>query len=162
MEDKEGSTILLGHGLFPRTMASNKVEVFTRKVEIMKNQLQAVNEKIVQLKENEEKYKVGCGGIDKGKKIETEKQTCIDRLNKKLVALNTKNSHNRELRQKIDEMRQERCRLDVIYTKLERDVKGQTDQMSMVLEEGKKAMKARDNAIGELKALNKHLEDGRR
>ena len=76
--------------------------------------------------------------------------------------LNTKISHNRELRQKIDEMRQERCRLDVIYTKLERDVQYQTDQMSMVLEEGKKAIKARDNAIGELEALNKQLEEGRR
>jgi len=32
----------------------------------------------------------------------------------------------------------------------------------MVLEEGKKAIKARDNAIGELEALNKQLEEGRR
>jgi hypothetical protein len=75
-------------------MASNKVKVFTQKVENMKKQPQAINEKIVQLKENKEKHKVGCGGINKGRKIETEKQTCIDRLNTKLVALNTKISHN--------------------------------------------------------------------
>ena len=32
----------------------------------------------------------------------------------------------------------------------------------MFPEEGKKAIKARDNAIGELEALNKQLEEGRR
>jgi hypothetical protein len=164
MEDEEGSTIRLRHGLSPTNTASDEVEAYARKVENMKKRLQAINEKILhyEVKEIEEKHKVGCDGLGKGRKIETEKQMYIDRLNKKLVALNTKISHNRELRQKIDEMRQERCRLDVIYTKLERDVQCQTEQMSMVLADGKKAIKARDNAIRELEALNKQLEEGRR
>ena len=36
-------------------------------------------------------------------------------------------------RQKIDEMRQERCRLDVIYTELERDVQCQTGKQVRLL-----------------------------
>lgn len=162
--------IRLRHGLSPTTTASDEAEVYARKVENMKTRLLTINEKIIQheLRSIEEQHKVGCDGLGKGRKIETEKQ--IEKTlkmmqeigNKKLVVLNTKISHNRELRRKIDEMRQERCRLDVIYTKLERDVQCQTEQMYMVLEEGKNAIKARDNAIGELEALNKQFEEGRR
>jgi hypothetical protein len=164
MEEQKGFPNCPRHVLLQTTVPSEEVEVYSRKVENLKKRLQAVNEKIIQheLKELEEQHKVGCDGLERESKIETEKQIYIDRLNKKLVALNTKISQNRELRRKIDEMRQERCRHDVIYTKLERDVQCQTKQMSRVLEEGKKAMKGRDKAIGELEALNKQLEEGRR
>jgi replicative DNA helicase len=170
MEDKEGSMIRLRHRLSPTTTASDEAEVYARKVENMKTRLLTINEKIIQheLRSIKEQHKVGCDGLGKGRKIETEKQIkktlkMMQEIgNKKLVVLNTKISHNRELRRKIDEMRQERCRLDVIYTKLERDVQCQTEQMYMVLEEGKNAIKARDNAIGELEALNKQFEEGRR
>jgi hypothetical protein len=164
MEEQKGFPNRPRHVLLQTTVPSEEVEVYSRKVENLKKRLQAVNEKIIQheLKELEEQHKAGCDGLERESKIETEKQIYIDRLNKKLVALNTKISQNRELRRKIDEMRQERCRHDVIYTKLERDVQCQTKQMSRVLEEGKKAMKGRDKAIGELEALNKQLEEGRR
>ena len=64
----------------------------------MKTRLLTINEKIIQheLRSIEEQHKVGCDGLGKGRKIETEKQ--IEKTlkmmeesgNKKFVVLNTK------------------------------------------------------------------------
>ena len=68
--------IRLRHGLSPTTTASDEAEVYARKVENMKTRLLTINEKIIQheLRSIEEQHKVGCDGLGKGRKIETEKQ----------------------------------------------------------------------------------------
>jgi len=67
-----------------------------------------------------------------------------------------------KLRSQIDALRQERCRHDEIYTRLEHEVLGQAEKMGSVLEKGKKILKLRDKAIAQLEAANKQLEEGTR
>ena len=149
----------------PTTVSSDEIDVYVTRIENLKQRLLNINEKVILLErqELEDQHRGVTGGdtsLDRECKIETNKQIYIERLNKKLIALNTKISQNRELRRTIDEMQQERCRYDEIYTKLEREVLCQTEQMSRVLDEGKKAMKARDKALSGIEVLNKQLEEG--
>ena len=176
----------------------SQVEVYKIKVASEKKRLANLDEKIVQheLKELEQKRRVGSDISFKESKIETERHIYIDRLNKKLVALNTKISQNKELRQKIDEMvsgylgvafsftfpqtnsqvrynflpppclclliqRQERCRYDAIYTKLEYNIQRHADTMAQVLKTGKTTIKLRDKAVGELDALTRQLDESK-
>lgn len=148
----------------PTTISSDEIDVYVTRIENLKQRILNINEKVILLERQELKDQhrgvTGSDTLDREYKIETDKQIYIERLNKKLIVLNTKISQNRELRRTIDEMRQERCRYDEIYTKLEREVQCQTEQMSRVLDEGKKAMKARDKALAGIEALNKQLEEG--
>jgi len=86
-----------------------QIEVYTRKVAHEKTRLEEINEKIVQHELNafDQKRQVG-GGDDfndnRVKKVETAKKLLIDRLNKKLIALNKQISQNVALRKTIDEM----------------------------------------------------------
>lgn len=148
----------------PPTTSSGEIDVYVTRIEILKQRLLNINEKVILLErqELEDQHRGLTGGdsLNRECKIETDKQIYIERLDKKLIALNTKISQNRELRRTINEMRQERCRYDEIYTKLEREVQCQTEQMSRVLDEGKKAMKARDKSLAGIEALNKQLEEG--
>lgn len=145
---------------------NEQIKVYKTKVANEKKRVTTLNEKIIQhqMKElcNEHTALASHERETKISKMETQKNIYIDRLNKKLVALNTKISENKELRRKIDEMRQVRCRYDAIYTKLEYDIQKHADTMGQVLEKGKATIKARDKALGELDAATKHLEENKR
>ena len=93
-----------------------QIEIYKSKIAKERKKLEDLNEKIVQheMKSLEHQRRAGTDNFNDNRvnKIETEKRICIDRLNKKLVALNTKISSNKELRRKIDEM--VRIRLPVL------------------------------------------------
>ena len=142
---------------------NQQIEVYKKRIEHARAKIQDANEQIIQHEQNkmlEQKRQNGGDSLTLSK-IEKEKSILVERLNHKLGELNKKISHNKELRTKIDELRQERARYDEIYTKLEHDVQHQTEQMTCELEKGKAALKARDKAISELEALNKQLQEGR-
>lgn len=142
---------------------NQQIEVYKKRIEHARAKIQDANEQIIQHEQNkmlEQKRQNGGDSLTLSK-IEKEKLILVERLNHKLGELNKKISHNKELRTKIDELRQERARYDEIYTKLEHDVQHQTEQMTCELEKGKAALKARDKAISELEALNKQLQEGR-
>lgn len=142
---------------------NQQIEVYKKRIEHTRAKIQDANEQIIQHEQNkmlEQKRQNGGDSLTLSK-IEKEKLILVERLNHKLGELNKKISHNKELRTKIDELRQERARYDEIYTKLEHDVQHQTEQMTCELEKGKAALKARDKAISELEALNKQLQEGR-
>mmetsp|Transcript_13670 Transcript_13670/g.29364 ORF Transcript_13670/g.29364 Transcript_13670/m.29364 type:complete len:161 (+) Transcript_13670:68-550(+) len=83
-----------------------QMKVYKTKVANEKKRVATLNERIIQheLKELEVKRRVGSDRATKESKIKIETNIFIDRLNKKLVSLNTKISENKELRRKIDEM----------------------------------------------------------
>ena len=142
---------------------NQQIEVYKKKIEHLRAKIQDANEQIIHQEQNkmlEQKRQSGGDSLTLSK-IEKEKLILVERLNHKLGELNKKISHNKELRTKIDELRQERARYDEIYTKLEHDVQHQTEQMTCELEKGKAALKSRDKAISELEALNKQLQEGR-
>lgn len=91
--------------------------------------------------------------------IKRQISTLENRLNQSMISFNTKVMANKELRQSIDELRKERVRFDEIFTKLEYEVQANADKMKRVLEEGKKRIKMRDEALNEVEVLKKQLND---
>ena len=84
-----------------------QIEIYKTKIAKERKKLEGLNEKIVQheMESLEHLRRTGTDNFNdnRANKMETEKRICIDRLKKKLVALNTKISSNKELRRKIDE-----------------------------------------------------------
>lgn len=138
----------------------HQIQVYTTKIQCERKRLESINESIIQ-HEVKAKSRVETDySMDiRTSKIDSERKIYIDRLNKKLVSLNTKISQNKELRRKIDDMKHERSRYDEIYTSLERGMQLQSKKMAKVLEDGKKAIRQKDKASQELDALTKQLEE---
>ena len=55
-----------------------------------------------------------------------------------------------------------RSRFDEIYTKLEHGIQSQAEEMTKVLERGKKTIKLKDKSNAEVDTLAKTLEESRR
>ena len=105
------------------TRTKQQIAVYQNKCNHERHRLERLQNKIVQheLKALEQ-TRAGGGDsrlqAEEEKRIQTEQKLYVGRLNKKLVSLNGKISQNKELRKKVDELRQERCRYDEIYTKV--------------------------------------------
>ena len=141
-----------------------QIEVYKQKIAHERARIENANQKIIQHEQQkalEQKSRAGNDDAHTLSKIEKEKQILIDKLNHRLSQLNKKIDDNKQLRKKIDCLRLERVRYDEIYTKLEHDVQKQTKQMTQVLDQGKKALKARDKASADLDVLKKQNEESR-
>jgi hypothetical protein len=84
----------------PTTVSSDEIDVYVTRIENLKQRLLNINEKVILLErqELEDQHRgVFSGGdtLDRECKIETDKQIYIERLNKKLIALNTNISESR-------------------------------------------------------------------
>ena len=103
VEDKDGVSQPKEHDRIDQ-----QIEIYTAKIAKERKALENLNDKIVQLEMKSLQHQRLAGtnnfNDNRANKIETEKRLCIDRLNKKLVALNSKISSNKEIRKKIDEM----------------------------------------------------------
>ena len=82
-----------------------------------------------------------------------------NRLDKSLVRFNEALAANKQLRAKIDSMRQERVVFDGIYKKLERELHEKKKEMSAIIEDSNNAYQERDKAQGELKVLKERAEN---
>ena len=143
-----------------------QIDIYKIKADHQRQRLAGLREQIVQHNLRHVRRATGGGSaIDisfRESQLETEKHLCVDRLNKKLVALNAQISRNKELRRQIDERRQERCRHDAVYTALEHGMRKNAETMAAVLERGKQTLSREAKAVGELEALNKQLEENKR
>ena len=81
------------------------------------------------------------------------------RTNQGIDKLNSLNTESETLRKRIDEMRQERVVYDGIYKKLEKELHLKTRDMSRVIEEGRRAIVARDRIKDEVQNLRQVYEE---
>ena len=84
-----------------------------------------------------------------------------DRLNDALVKFNTKVTENKKLRDVIARKRRERCLYDEIYSKLERTIQAQSQQMRRQIEQGNKSAELRDQAETSLAIAKKELQESK-
>jgi len=102
------------------------------------------------------------GGADASKEnndmIGKQVRVLENRLDKSLVKFNEALAANKQLRAKIDRMRQERVVFDGIYKKLERELHEKKKEMSAIIEDSNNAYQARDKAQSEMEALKKQAE----
>jgi coiled-coil domain-containing protein 63/114 len=76
-----------------------------------------------------------------------------NRLDKALTKFNEALSHNKSLRQEIDDLRRERTVFDGIYHKLEKDLVDKKKQMATIIELSNMAYEQRDNSQMEVSVL---------
>ncbi|GMH50060.1 hypothetical protein TrRE_jg8223, partial [Triparma retinervis] len=97
------------------------------------------------------------GGADASKEnnamIARQVRILENRLDKSLVKFNETLASNKQLRAKIDSMRQERVVFDGIYKKLERELHEKKKEMSAIIEDSNSAYQRRDKAQNEMQAL---------
>jgi chromosome segregation ATPase len=74
-----------------------------------------------------------------------------NRLDKALTKFNEALSHNKSLRQEIDDLRRERTVFDGIYHKLEKDLVDKKKQMATIIELSNMAYEQRDNSQMEVR-----------
>jgi len=102
------------------------------------------------------------GGADASKEnndmIGKQVRVLENRLDKTLVKFNEALAANKQLRNKIDSMRQERVVFDGIYKKLERELHEKKKEMSAIIEDSNNAYQARDKAQSEMTALKGQAE----
>eukprot|EP00941_MAST-03F_sp_MAST-3F-sp1_P006020 g6020.t1 len=135
----------------------DQVDQYTSKIAIEKRtrtelakQARLMQRKILEVRKD-------MGGINAAKENQAmiAKQIRIleNRLDKALVKFNQALSHNKKLREKIDNLRRERVVFDNIYKKLEHELQDKKRQMAEIIEESNQAYESRDKGQLEIAAI---------
>eukprot|EP00968_Pinguiococcus_pyrenoidosus_P029408 scaffold8556_cov286-Pinguiococcus_pyrenoidosus.AAC.2 len=151
----------------------DQADLFARKIE-------AERKKIAELDIQVEKVQASI--LQQRKKMGGACQSCVDgrvwrakipslwqgeirklenRLDKTLVKFNESLARNKQLRQKIDDMRGERVVFDGIYEKLERELHEKKKEMQAIIEASNHAYDARSRALSEMQALKAQADADR-
>jgi chromosome segregation ATPase len=105
------------------------------------------------------------GGADASKEtsdmVGNKVRMLENRLDKSLVKFNEALASNKQLRTRIDSMRQERVVFDGIYKKLERELHEKKKEMSAIIDDSNNAYQERDKAASEMQALKAQSEKDR-
>eukprot|EP00899_Mesostigma_viride_P016003 jgi/Mesvir1/24403/Mv11071-RA.1 len=130
---------------------------YTRKIDLARRQSEDLEKQASVLQAQLLEKKKNMGGANAGKETNQQIQKQIkvleNRLDKALIKFNESLSHNKELRDTIDNLRRERSAFDSIYRKLERELHDRKREMAAVIEVSNIAYEARDQAQNEIAAL---------
>ncbi|GMI17135.1 hypothetical protein TrLO_g10756 [Triparma laevis f. longispina] len=134
---------------------AKRIEMERQKIEDLDNHIAMTHAKILAQRKK-------MGGADASQEnnelIGRQVRMLENRLDKTLVKFNEALASNKQLRGRIDSMRQERVVFDGIYKKLERELHEKKKEMSAIIEDSNNAYQERDKAQGELKVLKDRAE----
>lgn len=137
-------------------------DAYVRKIEVEKRKIADLEEQVaaMQSKVFDQRHKVGGLNAtrDNSKMIAKQIQILENRLDKSLVHYNEALGKNKELREKIDELRRERVVFDGIYKKLEREIHDRSKELKELVQEADAAYKQRDAMQTEMAALKVRAE----
>ena len=120
-----------------------KVEIEHRTIESLAKQLEILRAKVVK----ETKVIGGVNAAKEAEKSLDKKARVLDnRLEKALVRFNEALAANKELRNQIDTLRQERGVFEAVYRKLEKELADKKRAMAALIESSNQAYEARDVA----------------
>ncbi|GMH99823.1 hypothetical protein TrVE_jg2119 [Triparma verrucosa] len=134
---------------------ARRIEIERQKIEDLDNHIATTHAKILA-----QRKKMGGAdaSLENNELIAKQVRMLENRLDKTLVKFNEALAANKQLRGKIDSMRQERVVFDGIYKKLERELHEKKKEMSTIIEDSNNAYQERDKAQGELKVLKERAE----
>jgi len=134
---------------------ANRIEQERKKIEDLDTHIATTQAKILA-----QRKKMGGADASKENNALVARQVRIleNRLDKSLVKFNETLAQNKQLRTKIDSMRQERVVFDGIYKKLERELHEKKKEMSAIIEDSNSAYQKRDKAQSEMQALMQQSE----
>ncbi|GMH41156.1 hypothetical protein BSKO_09066 [Bryopsis sp. KO-2023] len=136
---------------------NDMVETFTSKIEVERRRVEELEKTIdvCRAKAFETRKKVGGANSAEVSLKEAAKNMKLleNRLDQMLQSFNETISHNKKLRQEIDDMQRERSSLEQIYRRMEKCLVEQRKEMSDTLEATNVAYEARDQAESEVASL---------
>ena len=143
-----------------------RIDWCNQQVHVQRDYIEQVNEEIVKVQSKilqQRKARMategGMSAQDHGTKTETQIRITERRLNLALVKFNEKIAYNKQLRERIDELRRERVVYDRIYTNIERELHEQGIEMKEIIMDGYKTTKERDKHLSELETLKEQVKE---
>ncbi len=116
----------------------------------MEEQIQIMRQKILQQRR-------AMGGVNASKDnhfmIQKQIRILENRLDKSLIKFNEAISHNKSLRDHIDDLRRERVVFENVYRKMERELQERKRQMAEIIEVSNQAYEQRDTYQMEVAAI---------
>jgi len=131
-------------------MYTSKIELEKRRMEQLMSQAEMLGAKL-----EDQRKAVGGSAAARDHDRRQKKQVKIleNRLDKTLKKFNEALSHNKKLRDDIDNLRRERVVFDQVYKKLEKELADKKKEMARSIEISNIAYEARDQAQNEMAAL---------
>eukprot|EP00347_Sterkiella_histriomuscorum_P017603 403348708 len=98
------------------------------------------------------------GQRESSEHVQKKIKSLENRLDKQLQKFNSAVAFNRQLRQEIDSMRQEKVVFDNIYAKLQSELAKKKDKLMKIIRRAENAFQQKEQAIGELQQLKRDSE----
>lgn len=131
-----------------------KVEIEHKNIESLQKQVEIMRSKVV-------KESKVIGGINAAKEAERQLDKKVkvleNRLEKALVRFNEALAGNKEMRNTIDTLRQERAVFEGVYAKLEKELADKKRSMAGLIESSNQAYEARDLATMETSKIKQEM-----
>jgi len=135
----------------------DQADRYTRKIELQRRHVSDLDKQIADMNEKIAEQRKKAGGYngtrDNHAQIQKQVKTLENRLDKAMQKYNAAVSLNKDLRNKINDLRRERLVFDGIFKKLERELAEKKREMAQIIEVSNKAYEARDAAVSEMARL---------
>lgn len=130
---------------------------YAASIEFERSNIQTMEEQIQIMRAKSLHQRRAMGGVNASKEnhfmIQKQIHILENRLDKSLVKFNEAISHNKSLRDKIDDLRRERVVFENIYRKMERELQDRKRQMAEIIEISNQSYEQRDTFQMEVAAI---------
>lgn len=129
---------------------ASSIDFEKKNIDTMEEQIHIMRQKILQQRR-------AMGGVNASKDnhfmIQKQIRILENRLDKSLIKFNEAISHNKSLRDQIDDLRRERVVFENVYRKMERELQERKRQMAEIIEVSNQAYEQRDTYQMEVAAI---------
>ena len=150
-----------------RRRLEDLVKNYEKQIEVEQEKIKEIDVEISNTESELNEQRKSLGASENACKVSTEnmkrKANVLDkRVNQMFAKLNKAVADNREIRKRIDDLRQERVVYDGIYKKLEIELHEAKHEMSHIIEDGRQAHRSREKTINDLETLKKRVEESQK
>lgn len=136
---------------------TDQIDKYAQHIEFERGNIQTMEEQIQLVRQKTLQQRRAMGGVNASKEnhymILKQIHILENRLDKSLIKFNEAISHNKGLREQIDDLRRERVVFENIYRKMERDLQERKQHMAEIIELSNQAYEQRDTFQMEVAAI---------
>ena len=136
---------------------TDQIDKYAHHIEFERGNIQTMEEQIQLVRQKTLQQRRAMGGVNASKEnhymILKQIHILENRLDKSLIKFNEAISHNKGLREQIDDLRRERVVFENIYRKMERDLQERKQHMAEIIELSNQAYEQRDTFQMEVAAI---------
>jgi len=136
---------------------TDQIDKYAQQIDFERGNIQTMEEQIQLVRQKTLQQRRAMGGVNASKEnhymILKQIHILENRLDKSLIKFNEAISHNKGLREQIDDLRRERVVFENIYRKMERDLQERKKHMAEIIELSNQAYEQRDTFQMEVAAI---------